>query len=64
VANKSIGVALKNPVSDLAALARALSVEGFGPVTEPDQLGPTLERAIEIVQSGQPAVVDVMTQPG
>jgi hypothetical protein len=30
---------------------------------EPDQLGPTLDRAIEIVQGGKPAVVDIVTQP-
>jgi acetolactate synthase I/II/III large subunit len=63
VENKGIGVDLKDPAPDLAALARALSVEGFGPILEPDQLGPTLDRAIEIVQGGRPAIVDVVTQP-
>jgi thiamine pyrophosphate-dependent acetolactate synthase large subunit-like protein len=63
VDNKGIGVDLKDPAPDLAAMARALSVEGFGPITEPDQLGPTFDRAIEIVRSGQPAVIDVVTQP-
>jgi acetolactate synthase I/II/III large subunit len=63
VENKSVGVDLNDPAPDLAAMARALSIEGFGPITEPDQLGPTLDRAIEIVQGGQPAVVDVVTQP-
>ena len=63
VDNKGIGVDLKDPAPDLAAMARALSVEGFGPITEPDQLGPTLDRAIEIVRGGQPAVIDVVTQP-
>jgi acetolactate synthase-1/2/3 large subunit len=63
VDNKGIGVDLKDPAPDLAAMARALCVEGFGPITEPDQLGPTLDRAIEIVRSGQPAVIDVVTQP-
>ena len=63
VENKGIGVQIKDPAPDLAAMARALSVEGFGPITEPDQLGPTLDRAIEIVQGGKPAVVDIVTQP-
>jgi acetolactate synthase-1/2/3 large subunit len=63
VENKGIGVQIKDPAPDLAAMARALSVEGFGPITEPDQLGPTLDRAIAIVQGGKPAVVDVVTQP-
>jgi acetolactate synthase I/II/III large subunit len=40
-----------------------LSVEGFGPITEPDQLGPALDKAIEIAEGGRPAVVDVITQP-
>src|SRR5712691_7741229 len=62
VENKGIGVQIKDPAPDLAALARALSVAGFGPVLEPDQLGPTLDQAIEIVQGGKPAVVDVVTQ--
>jgi acetolactate synthase I/II/III large subunit len=63
VENKGIGVQIKDPAPDLAAMARALSVEGFGPITEPDQLGPTLDRAIEIVQGGKPAVVDIVMQP-
>jgi len=63
VANKGIGIRIEEPVPDLAAIARALHVDAFGPVTEPDQLGPTLDKAIEIVESGKPAVVDVITQP-
>jgi thiamine pyrophosphate-dependent acetolactate synthase large subunit-like protein len=63
VENKGIGIRIEDPAPDLAAIARALSVEGFGPITEPDQLGATLDKAIEIVQEGKPAVVDVITQP-
>jgi thiamine pyrophosphate-dependent acetolactate synthase large subunit-like protein len=63
VENKGIGIRLTDPAPDLAAMARALNVAGFGPITEPDQLGPILDHAIEIVQGGQPAVVDVVTQP-
>jgi acetolactate synthase I/II/III large subunit len=63
VENKVIGIRIEDPAPDLAAIARALSVEGFGPIAEPDQLGPTLDKAFEIVVSGKPAVVDVITQP-
>jgi acetolactate synthase I/II/III large subunit len=63
VENKGIGIRIEDPAPDLAAIARALKVEGFGPITEPDRLGPTLDKAIEIVQQGKPAVVDVITQP-
>ena len=63
VENKGIGIRIEDPAPDLAAIARALSVDGFGPITEPDQLGPALDKAIEIVGDGKPAVVDVITQP-
>ena len=63
VANKGIGIRIEEPAPDLATIARALHVDGFGPITEPDQLGATLDKAIAIVESGRPAVVDVITQP-
>jgi len=63
VENKGIGIRIEEPAPDLAAIARALSVDGFGPVTEPDQLGPALDKAIAIVGEGKPAVVDVIAQP-
>ncbi|HWP56568.1 MAG TPA: thiamine pyrophosphate-dependent enzyme [Candidatus Acidoferrales bacterium] len=63
VENKGIGIHISDPAPDLAAIARAFSVEGFGPITEPDQLGPALDKAIAVVESGRPALVDVVTQP-
>jgi len=63
IENKGIGIRIEEPAPDLTAIARALHVDGFGPITEPDLLGPTLDKAIEIVESGKPAVVDVITQP-
>jgi acetolactate synthase-1/2/3 large subunit len=63
IENKGIGIRIEDPAPDIAAIARALSVEGFGPITEPDQLGRALDKAIEVVDSGKPAVVDVITQP-
>ena len=63
VENKGIGVHIREPEPDLAAMARALGVEGFGPVTEPAALGGVLDEAINAVRDGRPAVVDVVTQP-
>jgi acetolactate synthase I/II/III large subunit len=63
IENKGIGIRIEDPVPDLTAIARALHVDGFGPITEPDLLGPALDKAIAIVESGKPAVVDVITQP-
>ena len=34
-----------------------------GPITNPNDLGPALRRAIAAVKSGEPALVDVVTQP-
>jgi hypothetical protein len=33
-----------------------------GPIKDPNELGPALKRAVEVVKSGQPAMVDVWTQ--
>jgi thiamine pyrophosphate-dependent acetolactate synthase large subunit-like protein len=63
VENKGIGIQINDPEPDLAALARALNVDGFGPITEPESLGSALDRAIEVVRGGKPALVDVVTQP-
>jgi thiamine pyrophosphate-dependent acetolactate synthase large subunit-like protein len=63
VENKGIGIRIEDPAPDLAAISRALSVDAFGPITEPDQLGSTLDKAIALVEQGKPAVVDIITQP-
>jgi thiamine pyrophosphate-dependent acetolactate synthase large subunit-like protein len=63
VENKGVGIRIEDPAPDIAAIARALSVEGFGPISEPEQLGAALDKAIEVVDSGKPAVVDVIVQP-
>ena len=34
-----------------------------GPIKDPSELGAALKRAVEVVKSGQPALVDVWTQP-
>jgi thiamine pyrophosphate-dependent acetolactate synthase large subunit-like protein len=63
VERKGIGIRIEDPIPDIPAIARALSVEAFGSITEPDQLAAALDKAIEIVDSGKPVVVDVVTQP-
>ena len=63
VENKGIGIRIEDPAPDLAAIARALGVDGFGPITDPDQLGPILDKAIAIVEGGKPVVVDVIIRP-
>jgi hypothetical protein len=38
-------------------------VHGEGPITDPKDLGPALQRAVQVVKSGETAVVDVVTDP-
>jgi thiamine pyrophosphate-dependent acetolactate synthase large subunit-like protein len=53
----------KNPNIDYAAMARSMGVHGEGPITDPKDLAPALKRALEVVAKGEPALVDVVTQP-
>ena len=34
-----------------------------GPITDPQDLAPALKKAVEVVKAGEPALVDVVTQP-
>ncbi len=58
-----IGTALGDPNIDYASIARGLGVHGEGPITNPNDLGPVLKRAVDIVSRGEPVLVDVVTQP-
>ena len=58
-----VGTTLKDPNIDYAAVAKAFGVHGEGPVSDPNELAPALERAMAAVKSGQPALVDVVTDP-
>jgi acetolactate synthase I/II/III large subunit len=58
-----IGTGLGNPDIDYAKLAASMGWWSAGPIKDPSELGPTLKRAVEVVKSGQPALVDVWTQP-
>jgi thiamine pyrophosphate-dependent acetolactate synthase large subunit-like protein len=58
-----IGTVIDRPAIDFAKLAESQGVRGFGPVTDPGQLRQTFSRALEVVRGGQPAVVDVVSQP-
>jgi acetolactate synthase-1/2/3 large subunit len=58
-----IGTTMTDPVINFAKLADGLGVHAEGPVSDPNDLGPALQRAIAAVKTGQPALVDVHTQP-
>ena len=58
-----IGNVFEEPKINFSDLAKSMGVWAAGPVEHPDELAPTLERAIDIVSQGSPAVVDVISQP-
>jgi thiamine pyrophosphate-dependent acetolactate synthase large subunit-like protein len=58
-----IGTRIENPNIDYAKLASSMGWWSAGPISDPEQLGPTLKKAVEVVKSGQPALVDVVSQP-
>lgn len=58
-----IGTAIEDPNIDFAMLARSFGVYAEGPVDKPADLGPALARAIAVVKKGQPAFIDVVSQP-
>ena len=63
VSKMDIGTTLKDPNIDYATVARGMGAYGEGPISDPKDLAPALTRAIAAVKSGQPAVVDVVTDP-
>ncbi|MGH6770105.1 MAG: thiamine pyrophosphate-binding protein [Xanthobacteraceae bacterium] len=58
-----IGTSIEGPDIDYAGLAKSLGWWSAGPIKDPAELGATLKKAVAVVKSGQPALVDVWTQP-
>jgi acetolactate synthase-1/2/3 large subunit len=44
-------------------VAKGMGVYSEGPITDPKDLGPAIQRAMEVVKRGEPALVDALTQP-
>jgi thiamine pyrophosphate-dependent acetolactate synthase large subunit-like protein len=64
VENRWIGQRIDDPDPDLAMLARAQGLKGFGPVNSRESLFETFVEAVECVKQGQACVVDVRITPG
>jgi acetolactate synthase-1/2/3 large subunit len=58
-----IGSELVDPPIDYAKVAQGLGVHAEGPITDPKDVGPAISRAIAVVKRGEPALVDVVSQP-
>jgi acetolactate synthase-1/2/3 large subunit len=59
----NIPAAIEDPHIDFAKLAQGFGVYSEGPITDPKDLGPAIRRAVAVVKRGEPALVDVVTQP-
>jgi acetolactate synthase-1/2/3 large subunit len=59
----NIGTTFEDPNMDFAKLAQSMGLYAEGPITDPKDLGPALRRAIAVVKRGEPALLDVVTQP-
>jgi thiamine pyrophosphate-dependent acetolactate synthase large subunit-like protein len=64
VENRWIGQRIADPEIDLAQLAQSQGARGFGPITDAAELAATFRAAIEAVEGGAVAVVDVRVAPG
>ena len=64
VKNKTVGIALDNPATDFSKLAQSFGLYGEGPIEDPRDICPALEKAIEVIQKERrAALVDIVTQP-
>lgn len=63
LANAHIGSVITDPDINYAQMARAYGMHGEGPVDRPGDLAGALGRALASVRSGEPALVDVVSQP-
>jgi acetolactate synthase I/II/III large subunit len=63
IENTQIGTTITDPNIDYATVAKGFGVYGEGPISDPSDLAPALKRAIAVVKSGQPALVDVVMEP-
>jgi thiamine pyrophosphate-dependent acetolactate synthase large subunit-like protein len=61
--NVDIGNVIRDPAPDYAKIAQGFGVYAEGPISDPNALGPAFERALARVRAGEPALVDVISQP-
>jgi thiamine pyrophosphate-dependent acetolactate synthase large subunit-like protein len=58
-----IGTSIMNPDIEYHKLAESMGWWAKGPITDPEKLGPAIKEAVAVVKSGQPALLNVWTQP-
>ena len=58
-----IGTTITDPDIDYAQMAKAYGMYAEGPIEHPADLGPALRNGVERVKAGEPALIDVVSQP-
>jgi thiamine pyrophosphate-dependent acetolactate synthase large subunit-like protein len=58
-----IGTSIQNPDIEYHKLAESMGWWAKGPIKDPGELGPAIKLAVAAVKAGQPALVNVWTQP-
>jgi len=58
-----IGTSIQNPDIEYHKLAESMGWCAKGPINDPALLAPALKEAVAVVKSGQPALLNVWTQP-
>jgi thiamine pyrophosphate-dependent acetolactate synthase large subunit-like protein len=59
----NIGTTIEDPNIDYAKLAQSMGWYAEGPITNPNDVGPAIQRALAVVEKGQPALLDTVMQP-
>jgi acetolactate synthase I/II/III large subunit len=59
----SIGTKLWDPNIEYTKIAQGYGLYAEGPISDPKDLAPAFQRAIERVKKGEPVLLDVITQP-
>jgi acetolactate synthase I/II/III large subunit len=63
VRSATIGTTIDNPNIDYAKIAMGYGALGIGPIEDPGDLADAFRKGIAAVKAGQPALIDVVTQP-
>ncbi len=63
IRNAHIGATIDNPNIDYARIAQGYGAVGIGPISDPNDLAEAFRKGIAAVKAGQPALIDVVTQP-
>jgi acetolactate synthase-1/2/3 large subunit len=58
-----VGTSIENPDIDYATMAKSMGWWSAGPIKDPAELGTVLAKAVQVVRAGEPALIDVWTQP-